>query len=85
MKRGSFCSQARPAAAIALRRVPARGDEQREPLEALAVGDLHAGDFGDRRIARDRFLQFARLHPLPGDLHQFVGAALVQEKAFGVA
>ena len=36
-------------------------------------------------FAGRRFLQLPRLHPLPGHLHQPVGAALMDEIALGIA
>src|SRR6185369_8531278 len=60
-----------------LGRLPACGDKEREALEAVGVGDLHACRLAHQGGVRDRLLQFARLHPLAGDLDQLIGTALV--------
>src|SRR5438552_2066211 len=64
--------------------IAARGHEQCQAIETVRIGHQDAGGLADRRLERRSRLELSRLHPLPGNLDQLVGAALVYEKAVGV-
>src|SRR5437016_3954125 len=64
--------------------IAARGHEQRQAIEAIRIGHQDAGGLADRRLERRSRVELSRLQPLPGNLDQLVGAALVYEKAVGV-
>src|SRR3989442_11838491 len=53
-------------------------------METVRIGYQDAGGLGNRRLERRSRLELSRLHPLPGNLDQLVGATLVYEKAVGV-
>src|SRR6267378_6589666 len=64
--------------------IAARGHEQRQAIETVRIGHQDAGGFDDRWLERRSRLELSRLHPLPGNLDQLVGAALVYEKTVSV-
>src|SRR5262245_24955977 len=60
-------------------------DEKREALQPVGVGHRDAGRLGHGLIAERRFLELRRPDPLPRDLDELVGAALVNVKTLRIA